>query len=114
MRQEVPQVLALGFLFAIMTASNSCAADTGAATLDGRTILESRCGRCHAIGKTGKSPLGNAPPLRDIYRQYPIERLEFELSEGIGSRHKAMPQIQFSSEQIDKILTYLQSISETN
>jgi hypothetical protein len=28
------------------------------------------------------------------------ERLEFELAEGIGSRHKDMPQIQFSSEDI--------------
>jgi cytochrome c len=104
----------LCFLFSIMLASSLCAVETTATELDGKTILQKMCGRCHSIERAGQSPLRNAPTLRDIYRRYPIERLEFELSEGIGSRHKEMPQIQFSSEQIEKILTYLQGIADTN
>lgn len=100
-------------LFSAMPASGLYAAAKSVAESDGKAILQSQCGRCHSIEKIGKSPLGNAPPLRKIYRRYPIERLEFELSEGVGSRHRAMPQIQFSSEEIDKILKYLKSITNT-
>lgn len=79
---------------------------------DAKVLLEKNCGRCHAIEATGKSPLGSAPPLRDVYRQYPIEQLAFELSEGMGSRHKEMPQVQFSTEQVEQILDYLGSITD--
>jgi len=40
-------------------------------------------------------------------RSYEQEQLEFELSEGIGSRHSKMPQIQFSSEEISNIQEFL-------
>jgi mono/diheme cytochrome c family protein len=62
-----------------------------------------------AIEATGESPLKQAPPLRDVYRRYPVQELEF--AEGMGSRHKDMPQVQFSSEQVDAILAYLSEIS---
>jgi cytochrome c len=79
---------------------------------EGKLLLEKNtCARCHAIEATGDSPLKQAPPLREIYRKYPAQELEFEFAEGIGSRHKDMPQVQFSSEQVDAILTYLSEIS---
>jgi len=80
---------------------------------EGKDLLQHHCGRCHAIDNTGVSTMKNAPPLWEIYRDYPLERLEFELSEGIGSKHKEMPQIQFTSEQISAILTYLHTLLET-
>jgi len=79
---------------------------------EGKLLLEKNtCARCHAIEATGESPLKQAPALRDVYRKYPAEELEFEFAEGMGSRHKDMPQVQFSSEQVDAILTYLSEIS---
>lgn len=42
-----------------------------------------------------------------MLRSYPVERLDFELSEGIGSTHPTMPQIQFTDEQITAIFYYL-------
>lgn len=73
----------------------------------GKTLLEKNCGRCHALAADKPSPLKQAPNLWTVLRSYPPERLEFELSEGIGSRHKDMPQIQFTSEEIDEIENYL-------
>jgi mono/diheme cytochrome c family protein len=111
----VLSVFLLGILSSNFSASGATLPDVDAkAASEGRQILQANCARCHSIGKTGKSPIGHAPPLRDIYSQYPPQRLEFELSEGIGSRHKDMPQIQFSTEQIDQILMYLRSITTTN
>jgi cytochrome c len=74
---------------------------------DGKTLLERHCGRCHALSEADASPLVGAPNLWTILRSYEQEQLEFELSEGIGSRHSDMPQIQFSSEEISSIQDYL-------
>jgi mono/diheme cytochrome c family protein len=87
------------------------AAGATSSAADGKQLLEKTCARCHAIEATGDSPLKQAPPLRDVYRKYPAQELQFEFAEGMGSRHKEMPQIQFSSEQVDAILTYLSEIS---
>jgi cytochrome c len=78
----------------------------------GKAVLEKHCARCHSVEKSGASSLREAPPLREVYLQYPIERLEFELAEGIGSRHQDMPQVQFSTEEISAIIEYLSSISD--
>ncbi len=90
-------------------ANGALAADGGAT--DGKTILDANCGRCHAIAASGPSPLPQAPPLREVYLKYPIDQLEEGLAEGMGSRHRDMPQIQFSEEQVAAILTYLGGIT---
>jgi cytochrome c len=86
-------------------------AATDFAAADGKALLEKNCSRCHAIGAKGDSPLAQAPPLREVYLKYPIDQLEEGFAEGMGSRHRDMPQIQFSSEQVAAILAYLGSIT---
>jgi cytochrome c len=83
--------------------------DTDAAA--GKAVLEAHCVKCHSIAATGESPLPKAPPLRQVYLKYPIEQLEEGFAEGMGSRHRDMPQIQFSPDQVEAILTYLGSIT---
>jgi mono/diheme cytochrome c family protein len=77
----------------------------------GKVLLEQNCSRCHSIAAKGESPLAKAPPLRDIYLRYPIDQLEQGFAEGMGSRHRDMPQIQFSDDQVAAILAYLGSIT---
>jgi mono/diheme cytochrome c family protein len=81
----------------------SAAADAG----DGKALLERNCGRCHAVAAGTESPLKNAPNLWVVLGTYPGSRLEVELGEGKGSRHREMPQIQFSEEEIASIYYYL-------
>ncbi len=76
----------------------------------GKSLLSKHCGRCHSVDIEGPSPLSGAPPFREIFTRVPLEGLEFELSEGAGSRHTDMPQMQFSTEQIAEIISYLQDI----
>ena len=78
---------------------------------EGKVLLEQNCSRCHSIADKGDSPLIKAPPLREIYLRYPIEQLEEGFAEGMGSKHRDMPQIQFSDEQVAAILAYLGSIT---
>ena len=71
-------------------ASGALAAPTDAS--QGKALLEKNCGRCHSLEATGTSPLPQAPPLREVYLKYPIDQLEEGFAEGMGSRHRDMPQ----------------------
>ena len=57
------------------------------------------------------SPLKTAPPMRDIYARYAPRELQAELQEGMVSKHKEMPQIEFSDEDVDAILAYLHALA---
>jgi cytochrome c len=76
----------------------------------GKVILQEKCGRCHAIEAVGGSPLKQAPPMRDIYDRFNPRELQAELSEGKVSKHKEMPQIAFSDDDVYAILTYLYAL----
>ena len=76
----------------------------------GLTIVQADCSRCHAIGRTGSSPLKDAPPFRTLHTRYPVESLEESLAEGIITGHPAMPEFQFSPEQVSDIIGYLKSL----
>jgi mono/diheme cytochrome c family protein len=97
---------ALGCLL-IIGVGSAHAAEGASPEIDGKALLQKNCARCHSIEATGASPLKGAPPLREVYLKYPIEMLQYDLAEGFGSKHRDMPQIQFSSEQADAILDYL-------
>jgi mono/diheme cytochrome c family protein len=87
----------------------SYAADRSA---DGKAILGRHCARCHSIETSGESPLKAAPPMRDFYSRYPTRELQEELAEGMVSKHREMPQISFSDEEIAAILSYLYDLAQ--
>ncbi|MET3156346.1 mono/diheme cytochrome c family protein [Bradyrhizobium diazoefficiens] len=87
------------------------AADLGKAAKQGKMVLQEKCGRCHAIEAVGESPLKDAPPMRDIYARFNPRELQAELSEGMVSRHREMPQIEFSDEDVHAILAYLYALA---
>ena len=105
------QVLALSAGLVLCLPGTSDAADASKLAARGKAILQENCGRCHAIEATGESPLKNAPPMRDIYARFAPRELQAELSEGMVSRHKEMPQIEFSDEDVYAILTYLYALA---
>jgi mono/diheme cytochrome c family protein len=96
---------------ALLTFGTSSALAANVAANDGKALLETNCGRCHSIDATGASPLPQAPPLREVYLKYPIDQLQEGFAEGMGSRHRDMPQIQFSDDQVAAILNYLGGIT---
>src|SRR4029079_15739102 len=95
----------------IATPSEQAQPPAPAAESEGKAILENNCGRCHSLGASGESPLPQAPPLREGYLKYPIDQLEEGFAEGMGSRHRDMPQIQSPPDQLAATLNYLGSIT---
>ena len=101
--------LIMGLLVSWSTASS--AATTSELRSRGKALLQENCSRCHAIAAHGRSPLAAAPPMRTIYARFAPRELQAELREGMVSRHRAMPQIEFSDEDVDAILAYLYALA---
>ena len=89
----------------------SDAADPDKLAERGKAILKEKCGRCHGVEPGSVSPLKNAPPMSDVYARFAPRELQQELLEGMVSRHKEMPQIEFSHEDVDAILAYLYALA---
>lgn len=87
--------------------ADSEAAELSKAAKQGKMVLQEKCGRCHAIEAVGESPLKEAPPMRDVYARFNPRELQAELSEFMVSKHREMPQIEFSDEDVHAILAYL-------
>ena len=100
---------ALAILFCLPTTSD--AAQRGKLEARGKAILQEKCARCHAIGAVGASPLKQAPPMRTIYARFQPRELQAELTEGMVSKHRAMPQIEFSDEDVNAIMNYLYALA---
>jgi cytochrome c len=77
----------------------------------GQAIAQKQCARCHAIDDTSDSPMGLAPPFRDLSKRYPIENLAEALAEGIVTGHPAMPRFTFEPREIDALLTFIASFT---
>ena len=76
----------------------------------GRKLAETHCSRCHATGNDGQSLMEGAPPLRDLKLRYPVDDLAEALAEGMETAHPQMPVFTFSPEEIDDLLSYLDSL----
>jgi cytochrome c len=77
----------------------------------GRKLAQKNCGRCHAIGETGRSPHAKAPPFRVIAAKGNVENLQEALAEGIMVGHPDMPEFRLDPKQISDFLAYLQALS---
>jgi len=76
----------------------------------GRTLAQSHCATCHAIGKRGQSPNPQAPRFATLAQRYPLDNLAEAFSEGILVGHGPMPEFQFDPDQIDSLIAYLRSV----
>ena len=76
----------------------------------GRAVVEANCASCHAVGVSGESPAPEAPAFRTLHEKYRVADLQEALAEGISVGHPAMPQFQFTPEDVDAVIAYLQSI----
>jgi cytochrome c len=76
----------------------------------GKAIAAEKCQSCHAIATTGASANPRAPPLRTLGVKYPIDTLSEAFAEGIFVGHAGMPEFELEQNQIDALVTYLESI----
>ncbi len=79
----------------------------------GKELLESLCGRCHAVGTTGTSPHADAPPFRTFGEDKLYDNdFAHRLQNGLSTIHRDMPTFQFNREDAEAAVNYLKSIQE--
>jgi cytochrome c len=78
----------------------------------GRALLKEFCGKCHAIGKSGASPMRGALPFRSLGRSFNLDHFTRQLERGIASGHPAMPEFKFNEDDARAASAYLQSIQK--
>ncbi len=86
--------------------------------LPGERIAQAYCAGCHAIGRSGASPLADAPPMRELGRRGDLMDLLSEgmiaapgvQEEGERRRHPRMPAAPLDEAQLSDLLAYLRSI----
>jgi mono/diheme cytochrome c family protein len=76
----------------------------------GLNFVRTNCARCHAIDKVSPSPLGVAPPFRDLHKRYPVESLEEALGEGIVTGHPTMPEFRLDPGQITDLIGFFKTL----
>jgi len=79
----------------------------------GKILLEKMCGRCHAVGATGRSRHSHAPPFRTfsdetLYDDNLVQRLH----KGLITGHPDMPTFRFNWDDAAEAVNYLKSIQE--
>jgi mono/diheme cytochrome c family protein len=81
-------------------------------TAEGRFLVEVHCGECHAWRGDDRSKHPEAPPLRQLSRNYPVSALEEALGEGIVVGHPDMPEFRFRPEDVAAVIAWLEHIQE--
>lgn len=116
MRVLTRNILMYSFVFAGLSAcqpEKSVPETVDAALVtEGKVMAQELCASCHAIGTSGDSPRGDAPPLRTVLANYNTESLGDDFREHIHVGHPDMPDFDFNVKQTDTILAYLKSIEE--
>tara|TARA_R110000868_G_scaffold177057_4_gene415300 strand:+ start:179 stop:508 length:330 start_codon:yes stop_codon:yes gene_type:complete len=77
----------------------------------GQRLAEKYCLQCHAASGAELSPNPNAPALASFKKKWPLIYLEEALAEGIVTGHdNDMPMFTFSGDEIDDLISYLNSL----
>lgn len=76
----------------------------------GQEIANGLCSQCHAIGKTGSSPLPAAPRFRTLDSQTNLSKLSRRIQEGLLIGHEDMPMFRFDRDDADAMVAYIRSV----
>lgn len=76
----------------------------------GFELARRHCAPCHAVGPIGTSPVGGAPPFRDLHQDYPVADLIGAISEGMPTGHPAMPRFHLRFKDQAALIAYVRSL----
>jgi mono/diheme cytochrome c family protein len=79
----------------------------------GGGLVQAKCAGCHAVDRSGDSPMVSAPPFRSMGVLYPVRDLQEAFAEGLVTAHPAMPAFELTPTEIADLIAYLESVSGT-
>jgi len=107
---RLPALASLVLASAVLAACQSISPPSPPRIQSPRKLVEQKCSTCHAIDLVDTSPNPHAPPLRDLFRRYPVDSLGAALLNGLKVGHYDMPRFTLDPGEMDAILSYLRSL----
>jgi cytochrome c553 len=104
------KTLTLAGLAALSLSLPAWAADVSLSA--GRELAKARCGRCHAVGRTGDSPNPRSPRFRDLGARFPFDGLKEALEQGMIVGHPQMPIQHLTAVEAGDLIGYMQSLQK--
>jgi len=93
----------------MLVAGPSLAQDDAALIAEGKRLSEINCSRCHNLASEGESPLTDAPPFREIAKNYDHSELMDGFMEGLAVRHPLMPDWDVTEPQAEALAAFVLS-----
>ena len=75
----------------------------------GRSVAIRNCGECHAIDPGLDSPFAPAPPFPQLYKHFPIDRIDEALAKDLLADHPNMKPFELGPDERAEIAAYLHS-----
>ncbi len=104
--------LILPLIAAALLTAPAQAEDKASGIAAGKRLAEINCARCHNIEAEGESPLTDAPPFREIARNYDRLELIDGFMEGLAVRHPLMPDWEVTEPQAEELTDFVLSLGE--
>jgi len=79
----------------------------------GAILVRRNCASCHAVERSGDSPMTSAPPFHSMGVLYPVRDLQEAFAEGLVTAHPSMPAIELQATEIADLIAYMESVSGT-
>ena len=76
----------------------------------GLELAQLLCMKCHAISGPGPGPEEKSPPFATLVEKLTIEGVADQLLEGLPLGHEPMPKWEFSEQQAEDLLLYIEYI----
>jgi len=76
----------------------------------GRRLAEANCYDCHALALEDESLDPRAPPFRDLALRGDVEALRDDMAGDLFARHPEMPDFEPTSDQIDDLVDFMESL----
>jgi len=98
------------FAALFLAATPALAQDEAAMIAEGKRLAEINCTKCHNIEASGESPLTDAPPFREIAKNYDEMELVDGFMEGLAVRHPLMPDWDVTEPQAEELAAFVMSL----
>ena len=102
--------IALPLLALVAFTLPALAATEAALIAEGKRLSDINCTKCHNIEATGESPLTDAPPFREISKNYDRDEMIDAFLDGLAVRHPLMPDWDVTEQQAEALTAFVMSL----
>lgn len=104
-------IMRIASLLALFLVTAPAFSQDASVIAEGKRLSEINCAKCHNLEAEGESPLTDAPPFREVAKNYDTDELTDAFMEGLAVRHPLMPDWEVTESQAEALSTFILSLA---